>query len=244
MYYKLISKSYKINSKFRKFKNLAIVDYLAGKIANIFIPIFLILKINPNKITAINIFLSFLTVILVNISEGKFFGYALVLFLFCKIIDHVDGGVARIIKGKTFFGKFVDSINDAFLFALFYLALSFYCFNLTENYALFIIGIIAPFFLLISILILDKFSALVRWSNAENKKNFPSYIRKKKLLRFFLTLEDINFLAVFMLFIFKNNVVAIQMIFGIICFSIFLSAIINLIMHSFYAYQYLNFNKK
>ena len=67
MYYKLVSKSYKINSKIRKFKQLAVADYLASKIANIFIPIFLILKINPNKITIINILLSLITIILVNI---------------------------------------------------------------------------------------------------------------------------------------------------------------------------------
>ena len=70
-YYKLISKSYKINSKFKKLKNYAIVDYLASQIANIFIPIFLILKVNPNKITAIDLFFSFLTVILVNVSGLK-----------------------------------------------------------------------------------------------------------------------------------------------------------------------------
>jgi|TARA_B100001964_G_C14091035_1_gene534784 phosphatidylglycerophosphate synthase len=244
MYYKLILKSHKINSKFRNFKNLALADYFASKIANIFIPFFLILKIHPNKITAINIFFSFLTLILINISNGEFFSHAIILFIFCKIVDHVDGGVARVIKGKTFFGKFADAMNDAFFFSLFYLALSFYCFNLTGNYALFIIGIIAPIFLLINILILDKFSALVRWSNKQNKKNFPSYIRKKRFLRFFLTLEDINFLAVLILFIHKNNPEVIQITFSIICLSIFLSSIINLIMHSFYAFRYLNFNKK
>ena len=40
MYYKLISKSYKINSRSRKFGDVALSDYLASKIANIFIPIF------------------------------------------------------------------------------------------------------------------------------------------------------------------------------------------------------------
>ena len=244
MYYKLVSKSYKINSKIRKFKQLAVADYLASKIANIFIPIFLILKINPNKITIINILLSLITIILVNISESEYFGYAIALFVFCKIIDHVDGGVARIIKGKTFFGKFLDSLNDAFLMSIFYLAISFYCFNLTQNYTLFIIGIIAPIFLLMNILILDKFSALVRWCNDQNKKNFPSYIRKKKLLRFFLTFEDINFLSIIFLFFYKNDIVVTEIIFSIICLSIFLSSIINLIMHSFYAYRYLSFSKK
>ena len=78
----------------------------------------------------------------------------------------------------------------------------------------------------------------------KNKKNFPSYIRKKRFLRFFLTLEDINFLAVLILFIHKNNPEVIQITFSIICLSIFLSSIINLIMHSFYAFRYLNFNKK
>ena len=128
--------------------------------------------------------------------------------------------------------------------SIFYLAISFYCFNLTQNYTLFIIGIIAPIFLLMNTLILDKFSALVRWCNDQNKKNFPSYIRKKKLLRFFLTFEDINFLSIIFLFFYKNDIVVTEIIFSIICLSIFLSSIINLIMHSFYAYRYLSFSKK
>jgi len=244
MYYKLILKSYKINSKNRKLKNIALADYFASKIANIFIPFFLILKISPNKITAINIFFSFFTIILINISQGKFFGYAIIFFILCKILDHVDGGVARIIKGKTFYGKFCDAMNDAFFFSLFYLALSFYCFNLTSNYILFIIGTVAPVFLLINILVLDKFSALVRWSNEQNKKNFQSYIRKKKFLRFFLTLEDINFFAVLVLFFNQNNPEIIQLVLSIICLSIFITSIIILSTHFFYASQYLNFKKK
>jgi phosphatidylglycerophosphate synthase len=244
MYFKLILKSHKINSRSRKIKSIALGDYIASKIANIFIPFFLILKISPNKITTINIFFSFLTIILVNISKGEFFRYAIILFIFCKILDHIDGGVARIIKGKTFYGKFCDAMNDAIFFSLFYLALSFYCFNLTSNYILLIIGTVAPIFLLINILVLDKFSALVRWSNEQNKKKFPSYIRKKIFLRFFLTLEDISFFAVLVLFFNQNNPEIIQLVLSIICLSIFITSIIILSTHFFYASQYLNFKKK
>ena len=244
MYYKLICKSAGINSKVREFKNVSIVSYLVSRIANIFIPIFLILKIKPNIITLINVLLSFVTIVLVNVLGGKFFGHALICYFFCKILDGVDGGVARIIKRKTFFGKFLDSMNDAFVDSLFFLSLSFYCFNLTGNYTLLILGTITPIANLMDVLILDKFSALVRWSNVQNKKNFPSYIRKDKLLRFFLTIYDINFLLIYTLFIFKGDIAAIQLLFGCICFLIYLSAVTNLIMHSFYAYRYLNFNKE
>ena len=84
MYFKLISKSYKINSKYRKFKNESVCNYLSSKIANIIIPIFLILKINPNQITALNIFFSFLAIVFVNAAGGEFFGYALIFFLICR----------------------------------------------------------------------------------------------------------------------------------------------------------------
>ena len=46
--------------------------------------------------------------------------------------------------------------------------------------------------LLIDVLILDKFAALVRWSNEQNNKKLKPYIRKTKFFRFFEFIKGHN----------------------------------------------------
>ena len=57
--------------------------------------------------------------------------------------------------------------------------------------------------------IFDKFSALVRWSNLENNKNFPPYIKKNKNYNFFLNIfENIYYFGLMTFFyvsIFQKN---------------------------------------
>ena len=86
--------------------------------------------------------------------------------------------VSQDIPKKTFFGKFIDLLSDAAIYSLFYFSIALNFFILNYNLLVFCLGIISCFFILIEILILDKFSSLVRWCNQENKLNNLPYIRK------------------------------------------------------------------
>lgn len=242
MYIKLLSEIFLINGKVRKISNMSIIDFLLNKLSTFFVPIFIILKFSPNLITILNFFLGLGSIFFI-VFKKEFFELGIIIFFIFIIFDNIDGSLARYDK-KTFLGKFIDALFDAIIFVFFYISISFFTFSLTNDFNLLIFGIISSTLLLIDVLILDKFSALVRWSNEQNKKNFQPYLRKKKFLRFFLILRDTTFLGTFLLIFFQDDIGVFKIIFIIICISLSISSITNVIMHLYYASKYLNFKKK
>jgi len=244
MYFNLLKKSFKINSSYRNFNSVSISGYLINRIANFFIPIFLILKIKANTVTMINFFVGFTCIIFFFIFNGDFFSYSILLYIINKILDHCDGGLARFYKNKTFFGKFIDSISDVLFLSFFNLSLAIFFYLKTNNFYLLIYGSISSIFICFDVFILDKFSSLVRWCNKENKKSFPTYIRKNNNPRLFYTFEDLIFLCVIIIYFFKSDLVLTQKVLFII-FSVYsISSLLNIYRHTILGYQFLNYNKK
>ena len=126
MYISLLKKSFQINSSYRRFNSISVSGYLINRLANFFIPIFLILKVKPNTITVINFFLGCCCIIFLFISDSVFFSYSILLYILNKILDHCDGGLARFYQKKTFFGKLIDSLSDVFFFSFFNLSLAIF----------------------------------------------------------------------------------------------------------------------
>lgn len=244
MYLNLLKKSFQINSSYRSFNSISISGYLINRLANFFIPIFLILKVKPNTITTINFFIGLSCIILLFIFDSIFFFYSIFFYVLNKILDHCDGGLARFYKKKTFFGKLIDSISDALFLSFFNLSLAIFFYLKTNNFFLIIFGSISSIFICFDIFILDKFSSLVRWCNQENKNKFPTYIRKSNYPRLFYSFEDLIFLGVIVLYFFKNNLDLSQKI----LFTIFLvhcaSFLLNIYRHVLLGYKFLNYNKK
>ena len=70
---------------------------------------------------------------------------------------------------------------------------------------LLILGVFSSSLMLIDILTLDKFAALVRWSNEQNNENLNPYIRKTKFFRFFASLRDLIFMGTISLIFLTEN---------------------------------------
>ena len=244
MYIGLLKKSFQINSSYRPFKSISVSGYLSSKLANFLIPIFLILKIKPNTITIINFFVGCFCIIFLFIFDSVFFSYSVLLYIINKILDHCDGGLARFYKKKTFFGKLIDSLSDAFFFSFFNLSLAIFFYLKTNNLYIIIFGAASSIFICFDIFILDKFSSLVRWCNHENKKNFSPYLRKKIYPRVPYSFEDIAVLGVILLFYFKDNLILSQKILYLIFLTYTISFFFNLLTHLIFGYKFLNFNKK
>ncbi|MDA7752329.1 CDP-alcohol phosphatidyltransferase family protein [Candidatus Pelagibacter sp.] len=242
MYLKILSKVNSINSKERSISNLCITDFILCKFSILITPFFLILKFNPNQITIINFFVGMFSIYLINF-EYEYFQYGILIFFLFILLDHIDGSVARY-GTKTFFGKFLDALFDAIVFGLFFVSLTLYSFNFTGNIDLLIFGIFSSALLLIDVLTLDKFAVLVRWSNEQNNKKFKPYIRKTKFFRFFASLRDLIFIGAFSLIFVAENIEYFQISLIIIFSSMTISTISNVLMHIYYAKQYLRFKKK
>ena len=119
MYLNLLKKSFQINSSYRSFNSISISGYLINRLANFFIPIFLILKVKPNTITTINFFIGLSCIILLFIFDSIFFFYSIFFYVLNKILDHCDGGLARFYKKKNFFWK-IDRLNIGCAFFVFF----------------------------------------------------------------------------------------------------------------------------
>jgi len=242
MYHKIYKKVLKFNQTSRPFINSPIIEFFINRLSNFFVPFFIILNVRPNTITIINFFLGLISIFFILFDE-RLFTYGIILFFLTILIDNIDGGVARYTK-KTFFGKFIDSLSDAVIYSLFYFSIALNFFILNYNLLVFCLGIISCFFILIEILILDKFSSLVRWCNQENKLNNLPYIRKKYYLRFFLIIRDLILLLTLLLIFLKNEVFNFYIIIITINCLWLISSLSNIVLHLYYGKKYLDFVKK
>jgi phosphatidylserine synthase len=241
MYFKIYKKISSINKNYRLLRDSSIFEFFFNRLSNIFIPFFVIFKIKPNSISIFNFFLGLLSIIFITYLDNLRSGIA--IFFLTMLIDNIDGGVARYTK-KTFFGRFIDSLSDAIIFSLFYFSIAFYFFELNQDLMIFCLGIISSFFILIEILILDKFSALVRWCNLENKLNNLPYVRKTYFLRFFLIIRDLILLLTFLLIFFYNEVDYFYFIIILINSLWLITSFFNICLHIYFGKKFLDFNQK
>ena len=81
----------------------------------------LIKKSIPNAITLSNLFLGFVSIIMLAMSlnlSGKFVDIACYLILISSVLDSVDGKIARKLNISSDFGKEIDSLADLISFCL------------------------------------------------------------------------------------------------------------------------------
>jgi len=177
-YYKIYEAISRNNSKIYNFKTEALFQVLFSKISYFFTPIFIIFKITPNTITFMNFIVSIFSIILILNGKGSFLEYGILLYLVYRIFDFCDGAVARHFKQSTFYGRFIDGLADIFLNSFLILSLAFYSFQIFESLPLLIFGCVTGILTSFDTFIYDRYSALARWSNSENRIKVLPYIKK------------------------------------------------------------------
>ena len=249
MYINLLKKIFKLDSKNRSVVAKPFFLILINLVSNVFVPLFIIFKIRPNIITLCNFFVAGFALFFIFYANTHSLSYAFVFYIIYLILDCCDGGVARYLKIKTFFGKFMDSTFDIIFFVFFNLGISFIFFTVYNDKYIFLMGIISSILMSFNTFIFDKFSALVRWSNLENNKNSPPYIKKNKSYNFFLNIfDDIYYFGLMTFFyvsIFQKNELILLKIILYVVFSVkIFSSLLNLLGHFYFARKYLNISKK
>ena len=151
---------------------------LLNFLANFLIVIFSKLKIKPNTITSFNFLLYIISTTLIFSFHKDFYIYGILIFLLTLLIDKCDGGLARLYNYKTFFGKFYDGIIDVIFPSLIFLGLTLNYFKINNDFLFLIIGTLASILLIADSAVLDKYAAITRWCNLENKTNFKPYLNK------------------------------------------------------------------
>lgn len=243
-YYSLFKKSYKINSKARKLGSTSLSGLFFSKLSNFFLPIFILFRVKANSVTYFNFLLCFISTFIFLSFDRNYLFFSYFCFLLFILFDHIDGGLARFYNYKTFWGKFIDGLVDALFFSFFYLCLLLNYFKLTGDFFILVLGIFAVVVFCFDIFLLDRFSAISRWCNEENKLNFPNYIRRNKLLKLNILIQDLNFILISSIFFFGfENSLTVKMMYALYTMLIF-SGILNYSVHIKYAFKNFNYKKK
>jgi phosphatidylglycerophosphate synthase len=238
--YKKVSKD---NSKIYNFKSTATILFLFSKISYFFSPIFIILKVDPNKLTYFNFVLSLLLFLLIIFGNDNVFTLGICLYFLCLIIDFCDGSVARYYKITSFYGKFIDGLVDIFLKCFLILSVNIYFYKTLQNLNLLILGSIAMVLASFDTFILDRYSALVRWHNQEYKKKITSYIRKKFMSRLTFFYSDLFIILIGLLIFSKKNELYLFYNLVSLYFIVIVSALQSLLIHSYFSYKNLKFEE-
>lgn len=246
MLYKNYLKSLNVNTKKRKKSDYTISYFLLNYIANFLIAVLLRLKVKPDTITNINLINYLISLILIYFYQKEnFYIYGIYFYILTLLIDKCDGGLARIYKYKTFFGKFYDGLIDMIFPPLFFLGLTLTYYFKTDDLVMLFIGCNASIFFLLDIAVLDKFSAITRWCNKENNRNSKPYLKKNyfgKLLNFMR--QDLILIALILISLNSIENIYQKYFFLSIYLTFYLSGLYNLTLHYLIAKKNLRIKKK
>lgn len=240
-YLTLIKKTYKRNYKLYRLENEALSIYLFTLISFLITPVFLILNISANYITLINFFIGALSIFFIISVENNYFLFGILIYFVFRVLDCVDGNVARITKKATFFGRFCDSTLDVIYESFFILAIGFYAYFHLDSENLFFVGILASMFTIFNTFIYSQYSSLVRWSNLEHNLNNIPYLRKNNFARLFYTITDIKIAFLILFLIFYENLDLMKILIFLFFLKFIFSGLFNLIKHFYKAKEVLSF---
>jgi len=244
-YLTLVSKLFKIHKKKFSTNNTPLHLVLCSKISYFITPFFLYFKFSANTVTLINFFLSILS-ILILLFFPSYFIYSILIFILYRILDFVDGSIARFTSSGTFFGKFIDGLSDIFFQSLFVLSLSFYYFNKNQDYRLLLLGCVASILTCFDTFIHDRYSAIARWMNKDLNKNIKPYIKEDSYINFkiYLLFQDVIFFLVILLCVNNFSFLYLKINMYLIFLFFILMAVQNIFLHLTFAYKsFIHFSK-
>ena len=198
-----LRKSYNLyRNEFFNYDKNSIFESIYRLLAIIIFP--LLKKLNPNFISFLSILFGF-TALAISIYQNESILHILIIFfLISFILDFSDGMVARYQKKTSFHGRFIDGLFDIIVIGFLHIIFINYLLS-TEN-KLFDKNFYYITLLLLPIqhLILDRFSALARWSNDINKrKKIKPYYRNTYLNFVTCLLLDLQHFCIFLV-LFSN----------------------------------------
>ena len=237
-YFKVVDELFKIHKKYYTATNTPLHLLLFSKISYFVTPFFLYFKFSANSVTLINFFLSIVSV-LILLFFPNYFIYSILIFTLYRILDFVDGSIARFTSSGTFFGKFVDGLSDIFFQSFFVLSLSFYHFNKYQDYRLLLLGAVASILTCIDTFIHDRYSAMARWANKDLNKNIKPYIKVNSYINFkiYLIFQDIIFFLIILLCFNNFNFLYLKINFYLVFLFFILMALQNIFLHLIYSYK-------
>jgi phosphatidylglycerophosphate synthase len=240
-YYKILNIVKKKNRNINLLSFDSINNYLFRYLSNFLVPPFIIFRFSANSVTFLSLLFVITSFLIIIVFKESYFSLGIFFYFVFRIIDYIDGSVARYNNNSNFFGRFFDSIIDISSRTFLLLILSFHASEIFSDKKLLIFGALASIMAAFYNFIYDKYSALARWSNEENRTNIIPYIRRIFYPRIIYSFDDFFYFFLFLL-IFVNH----QPYFYFIIYMLFITSIVqglyNIFLHVYVAY--INFNIK
>lgn len=244
-YILLVKALFIAHKKYYTISNTPLHLVLCSKISYFITPFFIYLKIKPNFATMINFILSIIS-IMVLLFVPDYFDLAILIYIVYKILDFVDGSIARYNSISTYYGRFIDGLADIFFQAFFMFSLSFYYFIKLQDINLLLIGLSAAILTSFDTFIYDRYSAISRWMNTDLNLRIKPNIKSKNFinLKIILLYQDIIFFLIMSLFISFVDLSYLKTIIFFIFVTVIASAIHNIVFHLIFSYKNLNYLSK
>lgn len=139
-------------------------DRLLRFLGNFICPFFIIFGISANLMCCIGLLLAVSAAVIIITGFDNSLVLATGIYLFVIILDYTDGSVARYTSSSNFFGRFLDGVCDNITGAIFHIAIFLYVNKQFElNPFIEILCIFSIPMWVLSSLIMDRYSTMVRW---------------------------------------------------------------------------------
>ena len=168
-YFKIFKEISKRNNKLYLIKNEPFAQIFFCKISNLITPFFINFKFSPNIVTLINILIGLISVIFISLGDKNYLLLGIITYLIYRILDFCDGSVARYFERSSFYGRYIDAMGDILYFGFFVLSLGIYCYKVFDSSTMLILSSVTAVASTFSHFTYDKYAALARWSNSQNR---------------------------------------------------------------------------
>ncbi len=98
-------------------RNMAVVRHIGRPIGNALTPFFYNRGWTANQMTALRLLAAVLAVLLLAFGPAHLGWLVALLYYFCFVGDCLDGNLARLSDGASYWGKFFDGVADRFYYA-------------------------------------------------------------------------------------------------------------------------------
>jgi phosphatidylglycerophosphate synthase len=165
-------------------------------------PFFLRLGFSANGVTCLNLLFGVLAATCFVFGSYTLWRIGAIIFVAEKLLDYVDGNIARVKDNASYFGKFLDGVIDTFVLMIIPILMGWGLY-LAFNKSRFIIMAVSALFLFsFAVGVMTRFSFVYYWMRVElyeDRERMASFDKKRGHLKQgnFSYFHDYNLLGLF-----------------------------------------------
>lgn len=171
--------------------------FMMGFITSFITPIFLLFKVSANILTHIRAIIGLTAIVFIALLDPARIYIPISVFIIFRILDHVDGEIARASESSSMLGRYIDGMLDLVSESLLILSYAVALHRIEANYFYLVFGAFNCFLCSLANLNIDRYASYRRWIKDEQDVDVGHVLldrRSKLLINFFI---DLWYLSIF-----------------------------------------------